>query len=97
MAYVVIAHYRADEGARTQVRAALQAMIEPSRAEPGNLRYEVAVDPADPAVFAIYEKYRDEAAFDAHTRSPHFDRWLREQVLPNLAERTRHDLVEVTG
>src|SRR5579875_248806 len=62
MSFVVMVHYRAREGEADRVRAALLAMVEPTRAEPGNEAYEVCVDPADPAVFAIYERYADEAA-----------------------------------
>lgn len=95
MSFVVIAHYRARAGEEQRVRDALARMIAPSRAEPGNLMYEVCADPDDPAVFAIYEKYAGADAFRAHTESPHFATWLRGEVLPRLAERTRYDLTEV--
>ncbi|WP_026240279.1 putative quinol monooxygenase [Parafrankia discariae] len=93
MTFVVIAHYRALPGAEDQVAGSLGRMTAPSRAEPGNLAYNVCRSPADATVFAIYEEYVDEAAFIAHTSSDHFARWLRAEVLPRLQERHRHDLV----
>lgn len=96
MAFVIIAHYRAQSGTEQQVRAALEQMVAPTRAEPGNLSYEVCTNPADPAVFALFEKYADTDAFTAHTKTPHFQKYLRIEVLPNLSHRTRHDLTDIS-
>ena len=97
MAFIVIAHYRAQPGREQQVRAALGQMVAPTRAEPGNLAYEVCADPADPAVFALFEKYVDAGGFTAHTETPHFEKYLRGQILPSLSHRTRHDLTDLSG
>jgi len=40
--------------------------------EPGCRQFDVCRDPADPSLFFLYELYDDEAAIDAHLRSPHF-------------------------
>ena len=40
--------------------------------EPGCRQFDVAVDPAEPACFYLYELYDDRAAFDAHLASEHF-------------------------
>ena len=93
MEFVVMAQYRAREGEAERVAAALTEMVAPTRAEPGNLDYQVFRDPGQPAVFVLFERYADEAAFDAHRASPHFTTWLSGQVLPALAERARLDLV----
>lgn len=93
MSFVVIAHYRANAGAEDAVADALRHMIEPTRAEPGNRRYEVYRSPEDPAVFALCEEYDDAEAFAAHVRSAHFVRWLKDGVLPLLSSRQRYDLV----
>jgi autoinducer 2-degrading protein len=47
-----------------------------SRAEPGCIRYEVLRDNADPAVFARYECFADEAAARAHQHAPHHGAWF---------------------
>ncbi|KAA9158719.1 antibiotic biosynthesis monooxygenase [Amycolatopsis acidicola] len=96
MSHVVIACYRVRAGAEEQVAEALREMVEPTRAEPGNRRYEVFRSPEDPAVFVLVEEYDDSAAFDAHLASDHFGQWLRGKVLPALEDRQRYDLAPLT-
>jgi len=43
--------------------------------EPGCRRFDVAVDEADPNRIFFYEVYEDEAAFQAHVKTPHFERY----------------------
>ena len=93
MEFVVIARYRARAGEAGRVAQALRKMVAPTRAEQGNLGYQVFRDPADPGVFVLFERYAGEGAFEAHLASPHFTTWLRGQVLPFLDERTRFELV----
>ena len=93
LAFTVIAHYTARAGESEAVRAALRRMVEPTRAEPGCLRYEVYVDPHDADLVMLVESYVDAPAFQAHLETPHFERHLRNDVLPRLAQRTRFDLV----
>ena len=50
-------------------------------------------DPKDPSLFAGFERYTDESAFQEHLASPHFSTWLKGQVLPSLEDRVRLDLV----
>ncbi len=93
MAYVVIAHWTAKEGEEDAVAAALAALTGPSRAEPGNLSYVAHRDPADPRRFVIYERYVDEAAYEAHGASEHFRRHGLEDGIPRLESREREFLV----
>ena len=93
MEFVVIAQYRVRSGEEEKVERALRQMVAPTRAEPGNLDYQILRDPADPALFVLFERYADEAAFEAHKASEHFATWLAGQVLPSLADRIRLDLV----
>jgi len=88
MAFVVLARWVAQPGEEEAVAAAIEALIEPSRAEPGNLGYEPHRDPADPRVFLLYERYVDEAAYRAHGETPHF-RQAAEHALPRLEARER--------
>ena len=54
-------------------RAAMSDNARTSReSEPGCRQFDVCRDPADPALFYLYELYDDEAAIQAHLRSPHF-------------------------
>ncbi len=58
------------------VAAFERAIIDNARAsrdtEPGCRQFDVCRDPADPALFFLYELYDDEAAIRAHLQSPHF-------------------------
>ena len=97
MEFVVIAQYTVRAGEEGRVEAALTTMRTLSRAEPGNLDYQVLRDPQEPGRFVLYERYVDEAAFQAHLATEHFTTWLRGEVLPRLAERTRFDLVPLAS
>ncbi|MEO7853844.1 MAG: putative quinol monooxygenase [Rubrivivax sp.] len=52
------------------------AIVDNARAsretEPGCRQFDVCRDPADPALFFLYELYDDDAAIDAHVQSAHF-------------------------
>jgi quinol monooxygenase YgiN len=57
----------------------MQAMLEDARGsnqdEPGCLRFDVLQDADDPNRIHLMEEYVDEAAFQAHTKQPHFLQW----------------------
>ena len=42
--------------------------------EPGCLRFDVLQDAGNPAKYYFYEAYRDDAAHEAHMRTPHLKR-----------------------
>jgi quinol monooxygenase YgiN len=63
----------------------LVTMAPDCRAEPGNLRWDIWQDPAEPGRFVLDELYHDEAAVAAHRETPHFQHY-RGQI-GNLAER----------
>jgi len=46
-----------------------------TRAEPGNVRFDVSQAEDDPARFLLYEVYRDRDGFAAHQRTEHYFRW----------------------
>lgn len=91
MAYAIIAHYRCAPDDEAAVRAALLRMREHTRAEPGNLAYEVHTEAEPPgglAGFVLYESYTGRAGFDAHAASAHFAELITATVRPLLTERT---------
>jgi quinol monooxygenase YgiN len=89
MTYVVCAKWTAQPGHEAEVRACIEALAEPSRAEPGSLMYLPHEDPDDPRVFFLYEQYVDEAAYRAHGASEHFQRLAVERAIPLLESRER--------
>lgn len=84
----VIASYRAKPGQGDVVAATLVAHVAATRAEPGCLQFDACRAADDPDAFVLYERYSDEAAFDSHRASPHFQRYIAGDVVPRLAERT---------
>lgn len=40
--------------------------------EPGCRQFDVCRDPSEPTLFFLYELYDDEAAIQAHLRTPHY-------------------------
>ncbi len=82
----VMALLTARPGQEQELRALLEGMIPASRAEPGNLRYDLWVDQTDPSRFALDELYIDAAANAAHRATPHFQLYLSR--INDLAERS---------
>ena len=67
----VFATINAQPGKADDVRAALQTLVTATRTEPGNLHYMLHEDPKNLGSFFVFEEYKDEAAVDAHMKSPH--------------------------
>ena len=67
--YIIVAPIQIKNGFKEQY---LNGMIENARGavndEPGCLRFDVIQDASDGNRIWLYEVYRDEAAFQAHTR-----------------------------
>lgn len=89
MAYVLVARWVAKEGEEANVRAALEQLAGPTRAEPGCLMWQPHRDPDDPRVFFFYEQYEDAAALEAHGASEHFQRYGAGDAIPRLESRER--------
>jgi quinol monooxygenase YgiN len=89
MAYVVAATYRCKPGEEEKVREVLETMAPLSRQEPGCLFYQAHRSPDDPLVFFLYEQYRDEAGYQAHMITEHFERYIKGEAIPRLESRER--------
>ena len=55
-----------------------------TRNEPGNIRFDVSQEVADPTRFLLYEVYKEPADFAKHQQTEHFFRW-RDTVAPMMA------------
>lgn len=89
MAYVVAAIWRAKEGQADTILRVIEKMTPLSRQEPGCLFYQAHRSPADPNLFFLYEQYVDEAGYEAHMATPHFEQYVRGEAIPNLESRER--------
>ena len=56
-----------------------------TRREPGNVRFDVLREEADPTRFLLYEVYRSADDFAAHQKTPHYLTW-RDRVTDWMAE-----------
>lgn len=82
----IMAILTARPGKADELKALLDGMVAPCRAEPGNLRWDIWRDQADPNRFALDELYLDNAAIAAHRATPHFLNYLSR--INDIAERT---------
>jgi quinol monooxygenase YgiN len=76
----------AKPGKAADLEALLRGMVEPCRAEAGNLRWDIWQDRDDPARFVLDELYVDDAAIAAHRASAHFLSYAAK--VGDLADRT---------
>ena len=56
-----------------------------TRAEPGNLRFDVLQEAGEPGQFFLYEVYRGEEDFRAHQETAHYLNW-RQTVADWMAQ-----------
>src|SRR4051812_39285086 len=68
--------YMINPGHEEEAVQLLSHMVAPTRAEPGNLMYLVHRSVNEPRRFMLYEQYKDQAAFDAHRASEHFQQYI---------------------
>jgi quinol monooxygenase YgiN len=93
---VVIAQYRAKPGKGDEVAGGSGLSGPRSAVEPGCRAFTANRSQEDGDRFVLYEQYDDEAAFQAHRESPHFQEYIAGRVVPLLAERSweRFSIVE---
>lgn len=82
----IVAILIARPGKADDLKIVLSNLARASRTEPGNLRWDIWQDQADPNRFVLDELYTDGAAVAAHRASPHFKDYLGK--VGDLAERT---------
>ncbi|MFE0648203.1 putative quinol monooxygenase [Streptomyces sp. NPDC059534] len=72
------------EHRETFIAAALEDGRNSARDEPGTRRFELITDADDPERFYLNEAYDDEAAFDAHCKGEHFEKFFA--IIEKFAE-----------
>ena len=89
MTVVLAVTWVAKDGESEAVAELLRTLMPLSRAEPGCLQYDAHRDPDDPNAFFLFERYVDQAAFDAHAASAHVQELVLDQAVPLLEARER--------
>ena len=84
----VIARYTLAPGNEDEVLALLPQLAAASRAESGNLGFEIHRGVEHPRQVILLERYADREAFAAHRESEHFKRLVLETIVPLLENRT---------
>jgi quinol monooxygenase YgiN len=79
----VIARCQAKPGLEERVRSEILALVEPTRAEPGCLNYDLHVAADDPTEFVLYENWTSQGELDKHLAMPYLERFkgLAEELL----------------
>jgi len=69
---VIVATLTAKPGHGATLKAALEKVVPPSRAEAGCHRYDLHADNENPELFVMLEEWRDATALKEHELTPHF-------------------------
>ncbi len=89
MAYVLVVRMTARDGEEERAADLLRRLTQASSAEPGNVHYIPHRDPDNPRVFLVYEQYRDQAAFEEHGQTEHFQTLAAGELFGLMESRER--------
>lgn len=67
----VIAYMWAAPGKRDELRAGLEALVEPTLREKGCVNYDMHQSIENPDMFLFYENWESDEDLDAHLSAPH--------------------------
>jgi len=73
---VLLAKSRLLEDKQQEFISVAEKLVKATREESGCVYYDLVQDAADEKVFYFVEKYRDEAALEAHKASAHFQTYV---------------------
>ncbi|MDY6934071.1 MAG: putative quinol monooxygenase [Spirochaetota bacterium] len=93
MMIVVIAVLQAQTGKEIEMENALKEIIPKVESEKGTMAYILHRSQSEPGTFMFYEKYIDNAAFEYHSSTPHFQE-LFGKIGPLLAGAPRIEMFE---
>jgi quinol monooxygenase YgiN len=89
MSYVLAVRIKVAEGNEDRVAELVPELARASRDEPGCELYIPCRDPEDPRSYLFFEQYRDQAAFEEHGASEHFQRLAARELFGLLESRER--------
>jgi len=89
VAFVLVVKMRVAEGNEDEALATMRELAEATRQEPGCVHYIPVQDPENPRNVMFYEQYVDQAAFEAHGASEHFQRLAAGKLFGLLDSRER--------
>lgn len=87
---VLVAYYFGLPGSGDSIEENLKKMaVEVKQSEPGCLLYHACRSTDNPDNFLLYEHYSDQAAFEGHRTTPHFQSIIEGTIIPLLKKRER--------
>lgn len=86
----IIARNTVLEGKKEEFISIVKELVEKSRAEEGNISYDLWEDINNTNVFTFIEEWKDRAAVDEHNASEHFTR-----IVPQIRQLTAGEGSEV--
>lgn len=89
------AEFTARPGCEAALAALVRDLTDAVRAEPGCLRFEPFTRAENPRAYVVFERYRDEAAFQEHLASEHSRAF--NAALPELIDGPGSTLAWLTG
>ena len=90
---VCVAEFFAKDGKTDELIAVLHALLPPTHAEAGCIRYELNQRTDDPKGITFIEKWKDKKAFDEHCATPYISHFFNDDR-PGLVERFEVKLYE---
>jgi quinol monooxygenase YgiN len=90
---VCVAEFFAKEGKAEELIEVLHALIPPTHAEPGCLRYELNQRADDPHGITFIEKWKDRKVFDEHCATSYITHFF-DHVRPGLVDKFEVKLYE---
>jgi quinol monooxygenase YgiN len=89
VSFVLVVRINVKEGLEEEAVATARELAAATRTEPGCEAYVPCRDPENPRSILIYEQYRDQAAFEEHGASEHFQRLAAGRLWEMLESRER--------
>jgi quinol monooxygenase YgiN len=89
VSFVLVVRMNVKEGLEEEAAATARELAAATRTEPGCEAYVPCRDPENPRSILIYEQYRDQAAFEEHGASEHFQSLAAGRLWEMLESRER--------
>ncbi len=72
----LVAFIQAKPGLGDELGRCLLTLVDPARAEAGNLNYDLHRSETDPEIWMLYENWKSPAELDAHFALPYMQRFV---------------------
>ncbi len=73
----LLAEFVLKPGALEELMPIIRELVNESRAEKGNISYDLAQDPENPNRLFVVEKWISEKAIEEHNSTPHFQNFIK--------------------